>query len=49
LQALILAPTRELTNQIGEEIIKLTKYYRVNAACVFGGASPFIQKKALLR
>lgn len=49
LQALIMAPTRELVNQIGEEIIKLTKYYRVNAACVYGGASPFIQKKALLR
>ena len=49
LQALILSPTRELTNQIGEEIIKLTKYYRVNAACVYGGASPFIQKKALFR
>jgi len=36
LQALILAPTRELVNQIGEEIFALTKYYRVNAACVYG-------------
>lgn len=47
LQALILAPTRELVNQIGEEIVKLTKYYRVNVACVYGGASALMQKKIL--
>lgn len=49
LQALILAPTRELVNQIGEEIFSLTKYYRVNAACVYGGASQVIQKKHLAK
>jgi ATP-dependent RNA helicase DeaD len=47
LQALILAPTRELVNQIGEEIFALTKYYRVNAVCVYGGASQVVQKKYL--
>ncbi|MCF7835229.1 DEAD/DEAH box helicase [Candidatus Gracilibacteria bacterium] len=49
LQALILAPTRELVNQIGEEIFALTKYYRVNAACIYGGASLVTQKKLLVR
>lgn len=47
LQALILAPTRELVTQIGEEIFALTKYYRVNAACIYGGASLLVQKKQL--
>ncbi len=49
LQALILAPTRELVNQIGDEIFALTKYYRVNAACIYGGASLVTQKKLLVR
>ncbi len=49
LQALILAPTRELVNQIGDEIFALTKYYRVNAACIYGWASLVTQKKLLLR
>jgi ATP-dependent RNA helicase DeaD len=49
LQSLILAPTRELVNQIGEEIVNLTKYYRVNAACIYGGASPVLQKKILAK
>lgn len=49
LQALILAPTRELVNQTADEIFQLTKYYRVNAVCIYGGASPTIQKKNLKR
>lgn len=49
LQALILAPTRELVNQIWEEIFALTKYYRVNAACIYGWASLVNQKKLLVR
>lgn len=47
LQALILAPTRELAVQIAEEIKDLTKYYGVTHACIYGGASPLVQKKAL--
>lgn len=47
LQALILAPTRELVTQIGDEIRNLTKYYGVTYACLYGGASPLMQKKAL--
>ncbi len=49
LQALILAPTRELVNQIWDEIFALTKYYRVNAACIYGWASLVTQKKLLLK
>jgi len=47
LQALILAPTRELVVQIGEEIRGLTKFYGVSFACLYGGASPLIQKNIL--
>ena len=47
LQALILAPTRELVVQIGEEIRSLTKFYGVSFACLYGGASPLIQKNIL--
>jgi superfamily II DNA/RNA helicase len=47
LQTLILAPTRELVNQIGDEIRNLTKYYGVTYVCLYGGASPFMQKKNL--
>lgn len=47
LQALILAPTRELVVQIGEEIRNLTKFYGVSFACLYGGASPLIQKNIL--
>lgn len=47
LQALILAPTRELVVQIWEEIRNLTKFYGVSFACLYGGASPLIQKNIL--
>ncbi len=49
LQVLILAPTRELVNQIGDEIRNLTKFYGVTYACLYGGASPLIQKNNLKR
>ena len=47
LQALILAPTRELVVQIGEEIRNLTKFYGVSFACLYWWASPLIQKNIL--
>lgn len=47
LQALILAPTRELVVQIGEEIRSLTKFYGVTFACLYGWASPNVQKNHL--
>ena len=36
IQALIIAPTRELVNQIGDEIKNLTKFYGVSYACLYG-------------
>ena len=47
LQALILAPTRELVTQIWDEIRNLTKYYGVTHVCLYGGASPNVQMKNL--
>jgi ATP-dependent RNA helicase DeaD len=38
-QALIIAPTRELANQIVEEIHKLSQFEKVATVCVYGGAS----------
>jgi ATP-dependent RNA helicase DeaD len=49
IQVLILAPTRELVVQIWEEIRSLTKFYGVSFACLYGGASPNIQKANLRR
>lgn len=39
IQALILAPTRELANQITEEINKLSKFEPVRAYTIYGGTS----------
>ncbi len=39
IQSLIIAPTRELANQIVEEINKLSSFEKVNTVCVYGGAS----------
>jgi len=47
LQVLILAPTRELVVQIGEEIRNLTKFYTVGYVCIYGWASPNVQKNNL--
>ncbi len=49
LQVLILAPTRELVVQIWEEIRNLTRFYGVSFACLYGGASPNVQKDKLRR
>lgn len=47
-QALILAPTRELGQQIGQQINIFNKYLeKVNALAVYGGASIVTQIKAL--
>lgn len=45
--ALILAPTRELANQIGSEIATLARGTRVKAATVFGGVRQEPQVRAL--
>jgi ATP-dependent RNA helicase DeaD len=47
LQALVLAPTRELANQIHEEIQKLTAFEPVRSMSVYGGTSVGLQIKDL--
>lgn len=47
-QALILAPTRELGQQIADQLFKYSKYQeRINVLAVYGGASIQNQMKAL--
>lgn len=47
-QALILAPTRELGQQIGEQVHQFSKYHQgINTLTVYGGASIADQIKAL--
>lgn len=48
-QALILAPTRELANQVENEIKKLSKFTKFRSTCVYGGASYDKQITALKR
>ena len=45
LQALILAPTRELANQINEEIQKLSAFEPIRSMSVYGGTSVGLQIK----
>ncbi len=49
IQALVIAPTRELANQISQDIRKLSKYKRVEICEVFGGVSIEPQISALRR
>jgi ATP-dependent RNA helicase DeaD len=46
-QAIILAPTRELANQIAGEIEKLSKYDPLKSLCVYGGTPIYNQIKSL--
>lgn len=39
IQAMVIAPTRELANQIVEEINKLSSFEKVSTVCIYGGAS----------
>lgn len=47
IQALILAPTRELANQICEEIKKLSQFEPVRTMSVYGGTQVYTQLKQL--
>lgn len=38
-QALILAPTRELSEQISKELKKFSKFKKLNVSCIYGGVS----------
>ena len=46
-QALILTPTRELANQITEEIKKFSKYEKIKTLAVYGGVSTEAQVRGL--
>jgi len=46
-RVLILAPTRELVIQIGEEALLLSKYFKTNVVTIFGGMDYQKQKKQL--
>ena len=46
-QALILTPTRELANQITEEIKKFAKYEKIKTLAVYGGVSTEAQIRGL--
>ncbi len=48
-QALILAPTRELADQISREMKKFGKYTDIRFATIFGGVSMYPQVKDLAR
>ncbi len=39
IQALVLAPTRELSEQISRELMKFSKFKRLNVSCIYGGVS----------
>lgn len=46
-QAIVLAPTRELANQVEEEIVKLGKYTSIKSTCIYGGTGYDKQIEAL--
>ncbi len=48
-RALIIAPTRELAEQIHTSVVTYGRHSRVNATVVFGGASKHIQARDLSR
>ncbi|MCB9558483.1 MAG: DEAD/DEAH box helicase [Deltaproteobacteria bacterium] len=48
-RGLVVAPTRELTQQISEEIARLGKHVNVRLATLIGGVSPHAQIEALRR
>lgn len=47
LQALVLEPTRELANQVTQEMIKFSKYCNLRIAAVYGGVDIMPQIRAL--
>jgi len=48
-QVIVLAPTRELAIQVGEELKRIAKYERINILPIYGGQSIDIQISALKR
>jgi translation initiation factor 4A len=48
LQALIVAPTRELALQINKVIFCFSEFIKINCRCIIGGTDPKEDKRALL-
>ena len=48
-QALVLVPTRELAQQVGDELARIAKYSHIEVAAVYGGAPLGSQVRALER
>ncbi|RZK49344.1 MAG: DEAD/DEAH box helicase [Pedobacter sp.] len=48
-RALILAPTRELAMQIGEEVKKFSVYTDLRSLVIFGGIGPKVQKEEIAK
>ncbi len=46
-EALIIAPTRELAGQVQQELLKLSRFMGVRSTTVYGGTSYSIQERAL--
>jgi len=46
---LILAPTRELAQQVGQEAVRYGRSLRVNTVCIYGGAPYPVQNRDLAR
>jgi len=46
---LVLAPTRELAQQVADEAVRYGRSLRVNTVCIYGGAPYPVQNRALAR
>lgn len=46
-QALVLCPTRELAQQVSEQIQRVAQFRKIKVATIYGGSSYYTQKKAL--
>ena len=49
ISSIILAPTRELAIQVHDELVKLSKYDKLNVVAVYGGAPIHLQTRDLKR
>ncbi len=49
IQGLVLAPTREIANQISQEMQKWSKYLNISIATIFGGVAMGPQERAMER
>ncbi len=48
-RVLVLAPTRELAQQVADQVVSYSRFLRVRTVCIFGGAPYPVQNRALER